>query len=62
MKCYYISFNNPFLPSIGIANASLQESDLLRLVKLTPSADMKWKIYIEFIARTTAKKLLHCVV
>lgn len=47
----------PFPPSLNTADANLRENDSLQRLKLTLSADMKWKDDIESIARSTARKV-----
>lgn len=59
-KMKLLSFNHlkdPFLPSISMADANLQENDLLYLLRLMFFADRKWNNYIESIARFAARKV-----
>lgn len=42
----------PFLASIGMAEANLKESCSLRLLGLTFYTDMKWKDYIESVCKS----------
>ncbi|CAE1157727.1 unnamed protein product [Acanthosepion pharaonis] len=59
-KTKLLSINHhrePSLPSIIMSDAQLPESNSLRLLGLTLTADLRWNKYIESIASSTSRKV-----
>lgn len=59
MNAVYKSKEIYLYPSIGVADANLQEIKSIRFLGLNFYADMKWKVYI---VTSAAKKVIQCVV